>query len=282
MSTESNDTIDLSALDPEDVEVIATGEDVEALKASKEAAGAKPEAQQEDAAEDEREDSSEEDGKDPREPVALPKYNPEDPKVLDSYDEQFFQEDGELNVGRLSEIWDASVKDLEVGDGDLGDDVYAYLKDRIGLPKDKVKELEKGLFLLRKQEVSSVYERFGGKDQYEAGIKWAKDGGYTEAERARYTAAIKKGGQDADDAIDAFQARFLRATGQTRRGPPRPRSVSPRKEVGGGAPTTSVQEDVFASQDDYALALREARATGKESAVNTVRAKLKRSTFWKP
>jgi hypothetical protein len=217
---------------------------------------------------------------------ALPDFDAAKPEVLSAYDSRFYNDAGELDRDALTAEWNANAKPGEDGQlvGELNEGTYAYLQHRLGLPKDTVKEIEAALSSRNANAGDAlVTASFGSKDNYQEALKWAREGGYDKAGQKRYNAALKRGGQDAQDALDALAARYVRATGKAPLAPaqsktnlPAGRPVNAKRELGRGTPATpAAADDVFSSMADYRSALREA---GNDRAkIEAARAKLRRS-----
>lgn len=191
----------------------------------------------------------------------LPEYDPENEEVRAKYDARYFKEGGELNFSTLSEDYWASFKAVGGDESKAGmpEGTYAYLKDTLGLTKEQVKQIEKAQVALhRQEEIKAVSRVEGGVQRYNDAVKWAQEGGYTEAQRARFREEFAKGGDAQADAVDALMARFEKGSGAARRGPPR-RASSPQRDatVKAGSGGTGPGGDVFKSKEEYTLAWRQ-------------------------
>jgi len=202
-----------------------------------------------------------------------------DPAAPEAFDAAYFTADGELNAERLgSEFWGNAAKGV---DG-LNEATYDYLKDRLGLSKEYVKSIEAGQKALREAGEATLYAQAGGKERLDAAIAWGKDGGYTEAQRARFTAAMQSGDKDAQaEAIDALMARYERTTGdQPKRTPGRPgrRPSTPARSATAGAAAQGGPAG-YASYEDYQREFRPARKANDAAKLAEIRRKLRASSW---
>ena len=205
--------------------------------------------------------------KDEAAPVAEPlgEWKPDDTATVDAYDKRYFLEDGagKLNEEVLSkEFWDNKA----AGKAGLHEATYNFLSDTLGVSKETVQRLEAGLVAAGDMATAAFYSKVGGKDSYDAAVKWGKEGGYTPEQRTRFNAEIAKGGAAAEDAVLALIASRTQALGTTqepagrrRRGPSSPsRTLSDAPAGGEGA-----AGDGFQTQEAYQKAWSEGLATQK-------------------
>lgn len=232
-----------------------------------------PEAELEDGAEDQPEGDKPEGDEEAGEPDAdaLPDYDPDNEEVRAQYDARYFK-DGELDRGALSKEYWASFEKAggDVTKAGLSEGAYAYLKDTLGVSKEMAKDLEAGLVAKHKEDQQSFFQRFGGVERYNRAITWAKGGGYSEEQQARFRAAYDRGGADRDDAVDALMNRFHRSTGggskDARRGPPGRRSSTPERDAtGGSASRPAGGGDRFRNAQEHQAASQEARREFKQA-----------------
>lgn len=209
-------------------------------------------------------DKPDEEGDEVDAPEDLGEYNPEDPS---KFDERYFK-DGKLDQKALSdEFWANFAKAEDKGSAALNANTLAYLEDRLGLSPEFVKQTCDALVLKAQAETSKVYERVGGQERFQEMVQWGKDGGYTPAQRERFNAAMQKGGEDFEDALDALALRFEKANGggdtkpiKGPKGPPpgRTKRSSPERNVTqrstGGTQTSA---DVFATRAEHQAAWQE-------------------------
>lgn len=219
---------------------------------------------------------------------ALPDWDPASQEVSDAYDNRYFKEDGELDVtGVLSqEFWSNFKKDPDAfkdpTKGGLSDNTYAYLKDRLGLSKEAVIQVERGQLAIAQQAEQKFYNEVGGKARWEAAVQWGREN-YSKDQQARFNAAMEKGGADAEDAVAALMGRYDQKHPRQagfRKGPPR-RNSSPQRDAtrGAAAGGSGGERDVFASAAEYNKAISEARKSGDQKLIDAVRAKGRRSNL---
>lgn len=268
--------------DRDDVKVRAENEDAP-----------EPEAEGEENTEEVGEEQEASEGDDAEAPEDLGEWNPEDPEVKAKYDERYFGEDGKLNRGVLADEFFRNYSKAEnKADAGLNESTYAYLNDTLGLSKETVKEIERGQLALAQQNDTAFFERVGGKDRYEAALKWGRDGGYTKEQQERFNALRKKGGPDFDDAVDALMQRYFRANRgkrqeqreaaeqPARRGPPKPRRAStPQRSAAdrAGAGGEGAAGDIYKNYHDYEVDFQKAYKSGNKAEQAKVHEKLKRS-----
>jgi hypothetical protein len=217
----------------------------------------------------------------------LPDFEPTE-EVIAQYDAKYFREDGTLDIeGALSKEFWGSYDPADLSKAGLKESTYAYLKERLGLSKEQVKEVEAGQLARAEKQQEAFYKSVGGKQRFDTAVQWAQQGGYTKEQQDRFNAMTAKGGQDSMDAIDALMSRFDRARPPEQdrfnrfRGKPR-RHSSPQRDhtgkagVGGGSNT---QADTFKTRQEYQEAMATARKTGDQKAMDAVRAKGRRSEF---
>ena len=217
----------------------------------------------------------------------LPEWDPANPDVEAQYDQRYFKEDGELDVtGVLSqEFWSNYRKDpdsfKDPSKGGLGEQTYAYLKDRLGLSKEAVIQVERGQLAIAQQAEQKFYNEVGGKARWEAAVAWGREN-YSKPQQERFNAAMEKGGADAEDAVAALMGRYDQKFPRNgvRRGPPR-RASTPQRDATKGAANGggSASRDVFKSAAEYNTAIQEARKSGDQKLIDAVRAKGKRSNL---
>ncbi|MEW6121291.1 MAG: hypothetical protein AB1698_01660 [Pseudomonadota bacterium] len=205
----------------------------------------------------------------------LGEYDPENPEKFDA---AYFTKDGNLDISRLSAEYDANAAKGEDKAG-LNEETYKFLQDRLGLTKDDIKAIEAGQVALRNQRNEAIYAQAGGKERLDAAIKWGKEGGYTEAQRKRFTDTMNSGDRQAqEDAIEALMGRYDRAHGNGRRVPAgRPRRPSsPERSATQGSPSATAKAG-YATRDEWVKDYREARESGDPARLAEVDAKMRRS-----
>ncbi len=238
----------------------------------------------------------------------LGEYDPENEEVRAKFDAKYTDpETGELNKDVIgSEFWDnlakAQAEGAEVKDhGYLNPATYAYLKDTYKLSDAFITEVEQGLVARNLAERQSFYSKVGGEARFSAAAAWARGGGYTPEQVARFNELSKKGGADFDDAVEALMNRAFKAGalkgvpgGQNGGGAkqdsrPGRRPSTPQRDATRGAAaagTTAEARDVFKSTAEYQQAFNEvnkmpyrtpAEKKDKDAAFQALRAKGKRS-----
>lgn len=238
----------------------------------------------EDPDEADLEDASEEDGGEEGEGdgegEALGEFKADDPESVAAYEATYYNEDGTLNTEKLSaEFWNNAGK----GDarGELNGGTYAYLEHRLGISKDAVKDIEAALVARVDAEANKLFERVGPKADIEAAIAWGKGGGYTEAQRSRFNAAMQSSDPEVqEEALTALMARFSKS-GEKKTEEPTPQA-KPKRSVTGSAGSSGGEG--YASETDYRKAFREASAlkdpSKRSAAISETRARLRRSTWY--
>ncbi|MBK3400429.1 hypothetical protein [Methylobacterium ajmalii] len=240
---------------------------------------------EEDLPETTPEDEDKPEGDDEPSEGDLPDYDPDNEETKAAYDKKYFTDGGKVNLQVLSAEYFTNAEKGEDKAG-LNAGTYAYLEDTLGLDKAAVQEIERGQLALRDQATQAFYTKVGGKEGYEAALAWAKDGGYSEAQRQRYNALLAKGGADFEDAAEALMARYAKATGKAapeagRRGPPRGRRPSsPQRDVTGSSRTGSGEGGPKMTQAAYGQAWRgvldevhAAKKSGDKAAIRAAEAK---------
>lgn len=257
----------------------------------------------EDGAEGEAEGDEKPEAKQP-EPAAdapedLGEYKADDPEVAGKFDARYFTEEGKLNKDALTaEFW-ANAK--EGVPGSLNEGTYAYLEHRLGISKDLVQDIEAGLVAKHQQAsaglAARVHEVAGGADAYNAAIKWASEGGYTEEQGARLNRLIQTQADGWEDAVEALISRHQKAVPQAapdRKVPPGPpqRRSTPARQAGvekpmkQSAPQAKQPEgaegpaiEPFKDADDFYAALKAASGNPDEEAKVRTRLKVSRNVW---
>lgn len=246
--------------------------DINGLDLDEKPEGGDSEQEQAADAEDDKKPADEDAAPDPD---ALPEYDAEKPEVVEQYEKRYFTDDGKFNQQAVSaEYW----KSFNAANGDvekagLPEGTYKFLEATMGVTKEAVKQIERSLVAQHQAEERSFFDKLGPGtvERYNAALKWAKDGGYSEEQKARFRQEWAKGGDAKQDAVDALMARHQRAvpTGQ-RRGPPPPRrGSSPRRDATGNAATGAPPQSKFTSLNEYQQALYAAQRHEAEVRKNT-------------
>lgn len=211
---------------------------------------------------------------------ALPEFNASDPAVIQQYDAAYLK-DGGPNLETLSGEWWKTAKRTADGswEGALTEGTYAYLEGK-GYSKDLVKGVEAGQVALQVQKETTLFGRAGGEQHLRAAIAWAQGGGYTDAQRGRYMAAIS--GTDLDAAgeqIDILMSRHQKATGKGA-----PAAAKPQRTTatagGGSSSGPSGGAKGYANYAEYSAAVRKARSTSDQVLLNETRERLKASPWY--
>lgn len=220
-------------------------------------------------------------------------WNAEDAEVAKKFDERYFTEkDGssELNMEAFSSEVAANAA-KEGGTPVLNEATYGWLKDRMGVSKDYADSIIKGQLALHKENESAFYSRVGGKEVYEQKLAWAKEG-YTPEQKARFNAAIKAGGPEAEEALELLNTRWEKAGNKAapgakeeapRKGLPPKRPASPAKSTQSAQnPGGSGNVQPFANADQHRAALKAAQQSGdSKTQLDLVRKRLAASNFWR-
>jgi hypothetical protein len=177
----------------------------------------------------------------------LGEWKQDDPEIVAKFEARYFTPEGQLNQQALgAEFWEAYAKDP--AKAELKPATYAFLKDTLGITKEFAQEIEKALVSQAKTNAFEFYGKFGGQERFQAAVKWGKGGGYTPAQKARFNAAMRAGGEEWSEAVEALMARYNRINplpsggDGKRRGPPqggRRQSSPARQATGGGAEAPS-------------------------------------------
>ncbi|WP_269929948.1 hypothetical protein [Aminobacter sp. HY435] len=221
----------------------------------------------------------------------LGEWDPENTEVGAKFDERYFKEGSELNMDAFTtEVAANAAK--EGGTPVLNEATYGWLKDRMGVSKTYADSIIKGQLALRQQNEDAFYTRVGGKEVYTQKQVWAKEN-YTPEQKARFNAAIKAGGSEAEEALELLNTRWEKAGNkapeakreEVRKGLPTKRPASPAKTTQAAQnPGGTGNVKPFANGDEHRAALKEAQraAPGDRVAqLDLVRKRLAASTFWK-
>lgn len=241
-------------------------------------------------------DSDEADGEADGEPSEAPvgelgEWNKDDAELAKKFHKHYWNEEGtELNFSKFSEELEAN---LETGVADINKGARAYLKDQLGVSDKFIDDHIKGQLALREQNDTKFYDIVGGKETYEKKLGWAKDG-YTPEQKARFNAAIKKGGEDAQEALELLNTRFSKANPETgggekneqpaRKGVPGKERLraSPEKTTSAAAPSAGTGPKPYASLEEHRTAQDAAIKSGDPAKLKEVSERLRASPkLWK-
>lgn len=220
------------------------------------------------------------------------------PEVVSKFDAQYFNAEGKLNKDTLTaEFWGnakAAAEGVEATVGKLNDNTYAYLEHRLGVSKDFIEDIERGLIASGKEigatHTAEVHALAGTAERYTAALAWAVKevngvAAYTQAQRDRFDDVVRNRKDGWEDAVTALMARFGAANPATTALPPG-RPSSPARDATSGRPTPATVAATppatpalvpFATLADYHDALREAGGDRRKN--EEVRARLRASNL---
>jgi hypothetical protein len=222
----------------------------------------------------------------------LGEFKADDEEVVKKFDEHFFSEDGtQLQTARLTAELEANLK---AGVTDINKGSREYLKHRFGISDEFISAHIQGVLASKELGDQRFYATVGGKDAYEAMKTWGS-ANYTADQKARFNAAMEKGGEAAAEQIELLQNRYAKANpkaGEKRqeggvgekpstiinKGAPGRRAASPQRSATANAQSAPGVEG-FGSELEYREAMK---AAGENKAeVEKVRKRLRASSFWK-
>jgi hypothetical protein len=234
-------------------------------------------------------------------PVALPDFDHANDEVVSAYDAKYLKDVPEDQGGGKQLNLDAFNDEMnaiyaKTGKPDINPQSREYLKKVFGIPDSAIDTHLAGLTAAAKEADSKVYMAAGGEEAHTAAYEWAsKGGGYNEAQKASYNAAMeqaRKGNlQPLLEQSELLAARFKASGGKvTTTEQPNAlafgirRGSSPARSAGDGAQaqkvtprTPAVDSSTFANQEEHRVAQAEADASGDKAKIEAVRAKLRRS-----
>lgn len=258
-----------------------------------------------DGDEPKEEDPKEPDADEPAEGEPLPAWDPENEEVAAAYDAKYISKDADGNDELNFEAFNAEflAKRAE-GKIDINADSRAYLKARFGISDKVINQHLEGVVALEARAEEKTFLQFGatpeeGKAAFETMVAWGKEN-YSEAQRARYNAAIDKAksGDDSElqeqfellktryisknpgkvPAAEAQEAQAAKKIGLQRR------PVAPAKTTTNKATPQDTATVGFANAEEHRVAQAAAlKLPAKEqaAALSKVRARLVASSFWK-
>lgn len=186
---------------------------------------------------------------------SLGEFDPENPEIVAKFDERFInKEDGTLNENAIGEEFWSDYEKLSPEDrakADLRPETRAFLKSTYKVSDAFIDQTRDGLVALQRQTDDAFSEPFGGRDKVEAMMAWAREGGYTEEQRAAFNDLRKTGGPAFKDALELMASRHAAAT--TKPVVPGRRSSPERSATGGAAHTRSTSDTtgLYATRADY-------------------------------
>lgn len=232
------------------------------------------------------------------EPEALPEWDGDDEAVVSAYEGKYITTDeAGAQVLNFEAFNDEFAKDRGEGKRDLEPSTRKFLKDRFGI-SDKLIDSHLAGVVAQEREIATAFHlQFGetpeaGKQAYDTMFTWAKES-YSPQQRERYNAAMKAGGEAAQEQIELLKTRFLtKNPGKLDADPKsnkgiglkRERGVSPKKNATAQASAQTPSVKPFANAGEHRVAQNEALSMkpGKEreAALVAVRQRLATSTFW--
>jgi len=224
----------------------------------------------------EQEPAGDEDASDTPED-SLGEWKSDDPEVVAKFDGKFLREDGTLNEEAIgTEFWTdyAKLSPEERAKADLRPETRAYLKDTFKVSDGFIDQTRDGLVALQEKTDAAFMEAFGGRDAVTGALDWARSGGYTEEQRARFNDLQAKGGEEFKEAMELLISRHQKASGTgtapSRDGLPGRKSTPARNATknaavaGGGAEGAGL----FATKDAYQKAWTEGLQAEKAARRN--------------
>lgn len=187
----------------------------------------------------------------------LGEYKAEDPETVAKFDKRFTNEDGTLNEKEIgAEFWGdySKLSPEERETADLRPATRAYLKDTYKVSDAFIDQTRDGLVALQFKQDAAFMDGFGGKDIVVGAMEWARQGGYTEAQRTRFNELQTAGGDGFKEAVELLISRHNAAGGAkgTAEGVSPGRRSSPARNVTANATTASSSSaDLFATKGDY-------------------------------
>lgn len=213
----------------------------------------------------------------------------------------------DLNLERLgAEWWKNALTPDKDGkmptEGKLNAGTYDYIKKRFGVSDATIKAYEQGLYAqskLKADEAAATLDKIvkdvsGGDEAIIASaIEWAKAGGYTTEQRAKFNKVRDSGDpDDIRDSLEVLLARYEKSGGKG--APKKPAEApAPKKETRNvtanaeAAGSNAGKGETFANMAEYNDALKAARAKLRVNEVEGEKmrkeamAKLARSPFYR-
>lgn len=202
----------------------------------------------------------------------LPEYSEETKAV---YEKRFKTADGKFNEAALTENFQ---QNAAKGTEDLSPGVYKMLAEA-GWSEDFVKDIVSARKAQAQVILTTVVANAGGTERVEQAIAWAKAGGYTPEQRARFNAAMASGDPAAmQDAVDLAISRQNLARYKDRRN----RREAPERQVRGEAGGEGSGAKGYATRDEWSKANREAQRSNDPAKMAEVRRRYRASQWNKP
>lgn len=182
--------------------------------------------------------------------AALGEFKPEEAAKWDAH----FLKDGQLSQDALSAAWELNAKvgaDGRVEGGGMGEQVYSYLASK-GLPKNMVQAVEASLVASARQVQSDLITKSGGQETVDKALKWGREGGYSETQRAAFNAAMtSRDPEKMQAALDLAVLRYEKAAKAGSKS-----SLSPAKDVASGSGSGTGGLEPFANEAEWRKARR--------------------------
>lgn len=227
----------------------------------------------------------------------LPDFDHANEEVVAKYDSKYLKDaddgsgDKVINLDAFNEELAANYAE---GKLDISANGRQYLKKVFGLPDAAIDTHLAGLKAKADAVDAQVYTAAGGQEAYESAHEWAKGGGYTDAQKAKFNEATKKAQKgDPSDLIEQtelLRSRFTAAGGKVTAQPQgqKPfgirRSSSPARQAGDGAQTQrpapkgpATDSSLFANAEEHRVAQEAALKSGDHKQMKAVSDKLRRS-----
>lgn len=212
----------------------------------------------------------------------LGEFDPANAESVEKFEAAYLTETGGPNLQKLMGEFDKN--EQAGGEGGLNEGTYKFLEDRFGLTRDEIKDIEAGQKAKRDAQTTSynvaVDEAGGGRDRVLKMVEWGKGGGYTAAQRARFSEAMKSGDPErAAEAVALLATRYEKATGD--RPASSRRGVSPARDVAAAGGKKGGAAEPFKNHAEYRIAFKEARTSNDPVKLDSVRKRLKASPFYR-
>lgn len=187
----------------------------------------------------------------------LGEWKADDEAVVSKFDAKYLNEDGTLNETAIgTEFWTdyAKLSPEDRAKADLRPATRAYLRDTFKVSDNFIDQTRDGLVALQKQNDAVAMEAFGGEAVVTGALNWAREGGYSEEQRARFNAAQAKGGEEFKEAMELLLSRHQNATGGKggeKRDLPGRRSTPAKNATANAAPGGSDGKGLFKDKGEY-------------------------------
>lgn len=236
------------------------------------------------------------------EPAAeLPEWDPASEEVSAAYDGKYITKDeGGADVLNFEAFNEEFAKDRGEGKRDLNAGTRKFLKDRFGISDKLIDSHLAGVIAQEQQARDILHKQFAatpeeGEKTFNAMTTWAKEN-FTQAQKDRYNAGMRAGGEAALEQIELLKTRYLtkNPNGLGKQESTEPgkkpgiglqrRAASPQKNATSGETSRQISVQPFANAEEHRIAQNEAlRLTGKEQTekLAEVRKRLIASDFYK-